>query len=71
MNSEMNILLLSSANGLPGGRMRGYSTGKFLVLKMGNFPWRWMDHNLDNGMKMCKGNMKTTTLLFSMKGLEI
>jgi hypothetical protein len=30
-----------------------------------------MNHNLANGMKMWKGNGNNTTLLFSMKGLNI
>jgi hypothetical protein len=38
---------------------------------MGNYPWRWMHNKLSNSMKMRKGNGNTTTLLFSLKGLEI
>ena len=38
---------------------------------MGNYPWRRMNHKLINGMKICKGNGNTTTLLFSLKGLEM
>ena len=64
-------LPLPRANGLPGGRMRGYRSGQLLVLRMGNYPWRRMNHKLANGMKMLKGNGNTTTLLFSLKGLEI
>ena len=30
-----------------------------------------MSHKLANGMKRWKGNLNTTTLLFSLKGLEI
>ena len=30
-----------------------------------------MNHNLANGMVMCKGNGDTATLLFYLKGLEI
>ena len=30
-----------------------------------------MNHELANGMKMWKGNRNNTTLLFSLKGLEI
>ena len=30
-----------------------------------------MNHKLANGMKMWKGNGNTTTLIFSLKGLEI
>ena len=30
-----------------------------------------MSHKLANGMEMWEGNWNTTTLLFSMKGLEI
>ena len=30
-----------------------------------------MNHNLANGMELWKGNGNTTTLLFSLKGLEI
>jgi hypothetical protein len=30
-----------------------------------------MNHKLANGMKMWKGNGNTTTLLFSLKGLDI
>ena len=35
---------------------------------MRNFPW---SHKLTNGMKMWKGNGNITTLLFSLKGVEI
>ena len=38
---------------------------------MGNYPCRWMNHKLANGMKMWKGYGNTTTLLFSLKRLEI
>ena len=38
---------------------------------MGNYPWRRTNHKLANSMKMWKGNGNTTTLLFSLKGLEI
>jgi hypothetical protein len=31
----------------------------------------WMNHKLANGINMWKGNGNTTTLLFSLKGLEI
>ena len=45
--------------------------GQFLVLRMGNYPWRRMNCKLANGMNMWKGNGNTTTLLFSLKRLEI
>jgi hypothetical protein len=45
---------------------------KFYINKEeGNYPRRLMNHKLAKGMKMWKGNRNTTTLLFSLKGLEI
>ena len=35
---------------------------------MGNYPWRQMNHKLVNNVKMWKGNVNTTTLLFFLKG---
>ena len=37
----------------------------------GNYHRRRLSLKLANGMKMWKGNGNTTTLLFSLKGLEI
>ena len=42
-----------------------------LVLRLGNYPLRRMNPKLANDTKMWKGNGITTTLLFSLKGLEI
>ena len=42
-----------------------------LVLTMGIYLWKRMNYKLANGMKMWKGNKNTTTLLFSLIGLEI
>ena len=44
---------------------------ELLVLRLGNYPSRWMKHKLANGMKMLKGNGNTTKLLFSLKGLKM
>ena len=71
MNPGIWILRLTSANNLPGGPMSGYRSGKLLVLRMGNYPRMRMNHKLANGIKMWKGNGNTTTLLFSLKRLEI
>ena len=38
MNLGLRILLLPRANGLLGGRMRGYRSGKILLLRKGNYP---------------------------------
>ena len=38
---------------------------------MGNYPWRRINYTLVSGMKMWRENGNTTTLLFSLKGLEI
>ena len=43
---------------------------QLLVLRMGNYLWRRMNHKFANGM-MWKGNGNTPTLLFSLKRLEI
>ena len=45
-------------------------SSKLLVFRMGNYPWRRMNHKWTNGMKMWKGNGNTTTLLLSLIGLE-
>ena len=42
-----------------------------VVLRMGKYPWRWKNDKLANDKKMWKGDGNTTTLLFSLKGLEI
>ena len=42
-----------------------------LVLRMGNYPRRQINHKLANGMNTWGGNGNTATLLFSLKGLEI
>ena len=70
MNPGMRILPLPNANGL-GGRFSGWRSGKFLVLKKGNYPSRRMNHKVANGMKIWKGNGNTTTLSFCLKGLDI
>ena len=71
MNLGIRILPLPSANGLFGWRMSGQMSWQPHVLRMGNCPWRRMNHKLANGMRMWKGIGNTTTLLFSLKGLEI
>ena len=70
LNKGIRILPLPSANGILGEGMSGYRSGK-LFFWMGNYPWRRMNHKLANGMKMGRGNGNTTTLLFSLKKLEI
>ena len=70
MNPGIRIFPLQSVNDL-NGRMSGYRSGKLNVIKMGNYPWRQMNHELPNDMKTWKGNGDSTTLLFSLKGLEI
>ena len=37
---------------------------ELLLLRMGNYPWRRINHNLANGTKMKKGNGYTITLWF-------
>ena len=71
MNADIMILSLSSANGLLGGRVSGYRSWKLLVLRMGHYLWKRMNHKLANGMDMWKGNSNTITLLFSLKELEV
>ena len=71
MYSGISILPLSSSNALLERRMAGFRSGQLLILRLGNYPWRTMNHNLANDMKMWKGKGNTTTLLFSLKGLEI
>ena len=66
MNPGIRILPLTRANGLPGGQMSGQKSEELLVLWMRNYPRRRMNH-----MEMWKGNGNTTTLLFSLKKLEI
>ena len=67
MNPGIRILPLPRANGLPGGWMSGWRSGLILVLWMGKYPWRWINHKLANGIKMWKGNGNTIRLLFSLK----
>ena len=38
---------------------------------MGNYPWRWINHKLANGMKIWKGTGNTATLLLSLKEPQI
>ena len=71
INPGIRILPLTSANGLLGGGMSGQKSGQLLVLRMENYTWRRMNYKLTNGMEMWKGTENTTTLLFSLKGLEI
>ena len=40
-------------------------------IRIGNYPRRGMNHKLANDVKMLKGNVNTTKLLFYLKGLEI
>jgi hypothetical protein len=70
-NSGIRILPLLSANGILGGKIRGYRLEQFLIFRIENYPWRRMNHKLANGMKIWNANGNTTTLLFSPKGLEI
>ena len=46
-------------------------SGQLLVLRMGNYPLRQMNHKLANDMKMFKRNGTNNTLLFYPNGLEI
>ena len=43
VDSPISILPLPSANCPLGGQMSGYRSGKFLVLRIGNYPLRWMN----------------------------
>ena len=55
MNPGIKILPLIraiSVNGLLGGRMSGQRSGQFLVLRIGNYPSRRMNHKLGNVIKM-------------------
>jgi len=70
MNPGIGILPLSSAKGLLGGRMCELRSEQLLVLRMGNYLRRHIK-KLTNNTKKWKGNGKTATLLFSIKGLEI
>ena len=67
----IRILTLPRDNGLLGGRMSGQRSEQLFVLRMGNYPRKRMNHKLAIGMKMWKANGYTTTLLFSLKRLEI
>ena len=69
MNPGIRILPLTSVNGLPGGRMSGWRSERFLVLRMGNCSRRRIKCKLANGMKVWRGTHTTT--LFSLKELEI
>ena len=71
MNPGVRILPITNTKDLLGWRMSGQSSGQILVLMMGNFPRRQINHKLANGMKMWKGNGNSTPLVFFVKGLEI
>ena len=71
MNPRKRILPLPSTNDLLGGRMSRQRSGQLLILRMGNYLSRQMNHKFANGMKIRKGNRNTTTLLLPLKGLEI
>jgi hypothetical protein len=51
--------------------MSGYRSGQLLVLRKGNYPWRWKNHHLDNDMTMWKRKRNITIVLFYLKELEI
>ena len=44
---------------------------QLVVLRMENYPFRWMNHKVANSLNIWKENGEITTLLFSLKGLEI
>ena len=46
-------------------------TSSNVFVRMGNYPWRRINHKLATSMKIWKGKGSTTTLLFSLKELEI
>jgi hypothetical protein len=69
MNPGVSTLSLPSAKGFLGGRMSGQRSR--LLLGKGNYSGSRMYQKLANGMKLWKGDWNTTTLLFSLKVLEI
>ena len=75
MNCGIRILSLRSANILLGGQMSGKRSGQLLIVRMGNYPCKRMNHELANGITVWEGNENAIiiiiiiTLLFSMKEL--
>ena len=70
-NDSKKIHMSLSANSLLGRQMSGKRSGQTYCSWDGNYPLRPKNHKLANGMNVLTGNWDITTLLFSLRRLEI